>query len=145
MEPSDIPGGAEGCSSNESGWTMYIASFSQGYDDQDGYEDDHRDSERVRGKNFGRVAGTEHGDSDDSMASDASSGPSYQEICRGLERSHGKEKLKYAGEKGAGKYSAKKHQKEEGVKASKNSKQVREDAHRGKSSYGQSRSFLRKK
>lgn len=145
MEPSDIPGRAEECSSNESGWTMYIASPSHGYDDQDDYEEDRRDSERVRSKNFGGVAGTEHGDSDDSMASDASSGPSYQEICRSLERSHGKEKLKYAGEKGAGKYSVKKHQKEEGIKFSKNSKVVREDAHRGKSSYGQSRSFLRKK
>ncbi|KAI4346266.1 hypothetical protein L6164_013332 [Bauhinia variegata] len=58
MESSQIFGAAEECQSNDSGWTMYIGSSTD--DDDDGYTHE---------------ANPEDG-SDDSMASDASSGPS---------------------------------------------------------------------
>ncbi|KAK8695007.1 hypothetical protein V6N13_072549 [Hibiscus sabdariffa] len=53
MEPSEILGGAEECHSSESGWTMYIG---------DTADDD----------------ATLASETDDSMASDASSGPTHQ-------------------------------------------------------------------
>ncbi|KAK8583963.1 hypothetical protein V6N13_109351 [Hibiscus sabdariffa] len=71
MESSEICGGNEECHSSESGWTMYIGSPLQGgggtseEEDDGGYAD-----ETDAGKHEAVV------DSDDSMASDASSGPS---------------------------------------------------------------------
>ncbi|KAI4344018.1 hypothetical protein L6164_011295 [Bauhinia variegata] len=58
MESSQIFGAAEECHSNDSGWTMYIGSSI----DDDGYTHEANPED----------------DSDDSMASDASSGPSLQ-------------------------------------------------------------------
>ncbi|CAN4100353.1 unnamed protein product [Withania somnifera] len=66
-------GEAEECNSSESGWTMYIVSPSNTGDDNgdfDELEDNYYNKE-------GRVneGEDEDGDTDDSMASDASSGP----------------------------------------------------------------------
>ncbi|VFQ95313.1 unnamed protein product [Cuscuta campestris] len=95
----------------------------------------------------------QNGESDDSMASDASSGPVHQQDCdESLEGIHGREKL---GKCGAEKETVKKHEKEEeeeGIEltSKKNSRVGRgeEDAQRAaakSSSFGQNRSFLRRK
>lgn len=79
MESSQLFGGAEECHSSESGWTMYLGSHIHGDDDdnQHSYEkdddDDDDDYDGGNGKNYYHEDG-----SDDSMASDASSGPSNQ-------------------------------------------------------------------
>ncbi|VFR03522.1 unnamed protein product [Cuscuta campestris] len=165
MDHSGFYGGAEEyCGSNESGWTMYIASPSHDqYDDDDGYDDydhhHHHDTavRRVRSvMNCDEEGNDQNGESDDSMASDASSGPVHQQDCdESLERIHGREKL---GKSGAEKETVKKHEKEEeeeeeeGIEltSKKNSRVGRgeEDAQRAaakNSSYGQNRSFLRRK
>lgn len=67
----------EECQSSESGWTMYLGSLTNG-DDNDGGSKSSRDRESGPGKN--RDHRREDEDSDDSMASDASSGPSYREL-----------------------------------------------------------------
>lgn len=77
MDPFKQIWGAEGCSSSESGWTMYIASPMQEDDagcsnENDGYQD-HIYGENRR-KKQGRTKVDEE-ESDDSMTSDASSGP----------------------------------------------------------------------
>ncbi|XVE54625.1 hypothetical protein DITRI_Ditri03aG0097100 [Diplodiscus trichospermus] len=80
MEPSKIFGGNEECHSSESGWTMYIGSPIQGGDDND---DENGRSEAYTAYNGGRPDETDanhEADSDDSMASDASSGPSHQGV-----------------------------------------------------------------
>ncbi|KAJ1435419.1 hypothetical protein SESBI_04925 [Sesbania bispinosa] len=69
--------GAEGCSSSESGWTMYIASPMQEDDagcsnENDGYHHHDIYGENRRKKQGAKV---DEEESDDSMASDASSGP----------------------------------------------------------------------
>ncbi|XP_022974149.1 uncharacterized protein LOC111472737 [Cucurbita maxima] len=71
MESSQNVGVSEECHSSESGWTMYIGSPVD--DSSDGDEDD----DVEYGKNKGFHANHQD-DSDDSMASDASSGPSHQ-------------------------------------------------------------------
>nr|GMC75357.1 acidic leucine-rich nuclear phosphoprotein 32 family member B-like [Ipomoea batatas] len=67
MESSHVYGGSEECHSNESGWTMYIGSPTT-----DDYEEDNLNSNNVNGDSY-----EEEENSDDSMASDASSGPSH--------------------------------------------------------------------
>ncbi|OIW07280.1 hypothetical protein TanjilG_08395 [Lupinus angustifolius] len=82
--------GAEGCSSSESGWTMYIDSPMQEDDaecsnENDGYCEIY--SENIRKKQGIKVDADE---SDDSMASDASSGPiQYQNTNARGESNHG--------------------------------------------------------
>lgn len=74
MESSKViihGGEEEECSSSESGWTAYIAST---YDDSS-----NSSSERKGYKNYKNDYVEEDGESDDSMASDASSGPSHHE------------------------------------------------------------------
>ncbi|KAG9448650.1 hypothetical protein H6P81_008615 [Aristolochia fimbriata] len=99
MEPSQLIGSPEECSSNESGWTMYISSpmhgrdadddgaggvvddkvvlvddnASSGDDDSDGGDHDPSSSHGSSSSSDDDDATGE--DSDDSMASDASSGP----------------------------------------------------------------------
>lgn len=76
MESSKINhGGEEECSSSESGWTTYIAST---------YDDSNSSSESKGYKNNYQNEYVEDGESDDSMASDASSGPSHHQ-CRPLQ------------------------------------------------------------
>ncbi|KAL3654346.1 hypothetical protein CASFOL_004027 [Castilleja foliolosa] len=59
------------CSSNESGWTTYIASPYNKYNDDEDEDDYSVYEQKVKQKDYRNVD-----DSDDSMASDASSGPS---------------------------------------------------------------------
>lgn len=68
--------GAEGCSSSESGWTMYIASPMQEDDGGCSNENDGGYHE-IYGENRMKKKGArvDEVESDDSMASDASSGP----------------------------------------------------------------------
>ncbi|XP_028753743.1 uncharacterized protein LOC114713300 [Neltuma alba] len=66
MEQSQSNGGAEECYSGESGWTMYIGSTIDDYDEDEDVDNDHTPQAEV-----------EDDESDDSMASDASSGPSH--------------------------------------------------------------------
>lgn len=84
MESSRILGRTEVCSgnsSNESGWTTYIASpIRENHHHLDDDDDDHSTDNQAdyRKGNYNKVDdGTE---SDDSMASDASSGPSHLEF-----------------------------------------------------------------
>ncbi|KAL6324529.1 hypothetical protein AAG906_013341 [Vitis piasezkii] len=76
----------EGCSSSESGWTMYIASpMHEGDSECSGNDDDNN----IHITNFNYGDGKDEG-SDDSMASDASSGPSHHEqACENGQDSHG--------------------------------------------------------
>ncbi|KAG6743054.1 hypothetical protein POTOM_053999 [Populus tomentosa] len=69
--------GAEGCSSSESGWTTYLASPEQEDEDDEGsYDGDNYKAHNVSNNyHYAAVAGEV---SDDSMASDASSGPHHQ-------------------------------------------------------------------
>lgn len=69
MDSSKVFGGAEECQSNESGWTMYIGDAAAATTD-DG-DDDGSDHDGTMNANH------EDDYSDDSMASDASSGPSH--------------------------------------------------------------------
>ncbi|CAA6670663.1 unnamed protein product [Spirodela intermedia] len=69
MDSSQLVGGAEECSSSESGWTMYLASPMHG---QAQIEDEGETSEEDYGDHGGASGGGEDGDS---LASDASSGP----------------------------------------------------------------------
>ncbi|KAG6398985.1 hypothetical protein SASPL_140457 [Salvia splendens] len=90
MDPSKI--GSEECSSSESGWTTYIASpdlLEHEYADRNNEDDDDDDNDvNIARKGFKKVEQEEAAaDSDDSMASDASSGPSDQYGYIG--RSHG--------------------------------------------------------
>lgn len=83
MDPSKMVDSKEECSSsNVSGWTMYIGSPVD--DDRYEYEDDHSTNLQEDGnKKAGCVYDYGDDDSDDSIASDASSGPSHQELSWG--------------------------------------------------------------
>lgn len=74
MESSKVPGDSEECCSSESGWTMYIASPVD--DDNDSDDDDHSPDKTVHSNDKDE----DYAGSDDSMASDASSGPSHREL-----------------------------------------------------------------
>ncbi|CAL5191276.1 unnamed protein product [Lathyrus oleraceus] len=80
-----IWGAPEGCSSSESGWTMYIDSPMQEDEarcsnENDGYHHNHHNHHEVFGEKNRRKKKVDEEESDDSMASDASSGPmNYQE------------------------------------------------------------------
>ncbi|CAN1241435.1 Protein SOB FIVE-LIKE 4 [Linum perenne] len=74
MDPYKQYGYSEGCSSSESGWTTYIVSPME----EDGSEgDEHADAAGYANGGY-CSAGVGEAESDDSMASDASSGPCYQ-------------------------------------------------------------------
>ncbi|XP_047072856.1 protein SOB FIVE-LIKE 4-like [Lolium rigidum] len=89
MESSHITGDdGEGCNSCESGWTMYLASPMQG-DDDDGAKGSGSDGSNVddgygyRYIVHGRKGGKEYhddGDDNDSLASDASTGPAKDKV-----------------------------------------------------------------
>ncbi|XP_027351440.1 uncharacterized protein LOC113862560 [Abrus precatorius] len=89
--------GAEGCSSSESGWTMYIASPMQEDDagcsnENYGYHHDNIYGENRRKKQGVKV---DEEESDDSMASDASSGPvHYHHAYAQSQSNHGSKKDK---------------------------------------------------
>ncbi|KAL4280634.1 hypothetical protein GQ457_03G017810 [Hibiscus cannabinus] len=70
MEPSEMFGAAEECHSNESGWTMYIGEGeTQSEADQDCAHASATETDAKHGA---------EPETDDSMASDASSGPNHQ-------------------------------------------------------------------
>jgi hypothetical protein len=87
----------EGCSSSESGWTMYIDSPMQEDDarcsnENDGYINHHH-HEIYGEKSRRKKKVDEDQESDDSMASDASSGPTnyhHQSYARGGQGSQGR-------------------------------------------------------
>ncbi|CAK7335193.1 unnamed protein product [Dovyalis caffra] len=83
--------GAEGCSSSESGWTMYLGSPMQEDDDECSYDGNDYNAHNVS-KNH-RYAAAADEDSDDSMASDASSGPHHQNTH---ENGHGTVQFKHS-------------------------------------------------
>ncbi|KAJ0094208.1 hypothetical protein Patl1_16591 [Pistacia atlantica] len=89
MEPSKIVGCKEEHSSSVSGWTMYIGSPVHETDRDD--DDEHDHSYYHEGHNYKDKLCYENDDandnSDDSMASDASSGPSHHELSWGSKRS----------------------------------------------------------
>ncbi|KAI3416871.1 Protein kinase domain-containing protein [Psidium guajava] len=73
--------GSEECLSSESGWTMYIGSPMQ--EDHEGAGDErgtihNEDDEQEGGDKGDKDGGDGEAESDDSMASDASSRPSYR-------------------------------------------------------------------
>lgn len=75
MESSQLFGGSEKCSSGESGWTSYIVSLPS----RDVKKNDEEERKKYNGTD----------DSDDSLASDASSGPSHLELsCENREGVH---------------------------------------------------------
>ncbi|XWS60381.1 hypothetical protein CRYUN_Cryun07bG0031400 [Craigia yunnanensis] len=120
MEPSKIFGGTEECHSSESGWTMYIGSPIQGGDDDD---DGHSEADDAYAADNGGHAdetyANHEADSDDSVVSDASSGPSHQgQFCNeNMEGDHGTSNFKHDKDEEEGKKSVlgmkKKERKEE--------------------------------
>lgn len=105
MEFSQILGCTEeysGAHGSESGWTKYIASPVKEND----FDDDNADSKNKQGDcrkgNYGNDGGG--GESDDSMTSDASSGPSHPEVsCRSSKGSVNMGPSKYATSKNSSK------------------------------------------
>ena len=114
MEFSQILGCTEeysGASGSESGWTNYIASPIKEND----FDDDNADSKNKQGDftkgNYGNDDGG--GESDDSLTSDASSGPSHPELpCRSNEGSVKIGPSKYATSKNSSKAKRQKQVKE---------------------------------
>ncbi|KAI9121587.1 hypothetical protein K1719_008620 [Acacia pycnantha] len=94
--------GAEGCSSNESGWTKYISSSTQ--DDGAGYirEDDECD-EGINGEmgRQRRETKVDVEESDDSMVSDASSAPFHYHGTRVSKKDRKDGGRKYSSRKNA--------------------------------------------
>ncbi|XP_073053897.1 uncharacterized protein [Primulina eburnea] len=124
MDSSKIHEETEECSSNESGWTMYIASPDRELD-YDDYEDEEEYSNggQTYTKDPKKDA-HEDVDSDDSMASDASSGPSYQgHLCENVDRIHGSG---HAGSKRGNKQVDKKHQQQERKKQVEQKKEAKD-------------------
>ncbi|GAV80211.1 hypothetical protein CFOL_v3_23672 [Cephalotus follicularis] len=90
MESSQILGVTEEYGSSESGWTMYIGSPVHGNDSCDADDDHSTDKQGHDHDNDDDYPDNDHNkyESDDSMASDASSGPRHQEfLCESSERS----------------------------------------------------------
>ncbi|KAJ6421504.1 hypothetical protein OIU84_028804 [Salix udensis] len=94
MDPYKHISGAEGCSSSESGWTMYLASPMQEDEDDEGSYDGGNNSEAAHMARYkNQYAAVEDEVSDDSMASDASSGPHHQ---NNHENGHGTVSFKHS-------------------------------------------------
>ncbi|KQJ98747.1 nucleolin [Brachypodium distachyon] len=103
MESSHITGDdGEGCNSSESGWTMYLSSPMQGDDDDGngggkGSGSDGSNVDDGYGYTYivhGRKGGKEYqddGDDNDSLASDASTGPAKVKSPPCLPNANGKE------------------------------------------------------
>lgn len=102
MDSSQVCGVIEEHSSSESGWTTYINSPNHENKNED--EGDHRTDQE---------SGHDNAESDDSMASDASSGPSHDHrVTLHTEESCGKGDFKYAKDKNLVQTSGKKHKKQ---------------------------------
>ncbi|KAL2546299.1 uncharacterized protein Fot_15799 [Forsythia ovata] len=112
MDSSKILEGTEECSSSESGWTMYIASPVDEYNLVDEEDDGGSIDKQEDGLHAKDDAGDT--DSDDSMASDASSGPSHREhLCDHVRGSHCPGVFGHAGDKDNRKSFGKKHHQQE--------------------------------
>ncbi|EEF47651.1 protein SOB FIVE-LIKE 4 [Ricinus communis] len=100
MEASRILGCKEedsGTSDTESGWTTYIASPSQENRRRHHDDDDHNTCNKADFKMGNCSYDDGGGESDDSMASDASSGPCHHEFpCKSNERNVGTGTTKYS-------------------------------------------------
>ncbi|KAI3729589.1 hypothetical protein L6452_18250 [Arctium lappa] len=83
MEFSKYLGIAEGCNSSESGWTMYIVSPMHETNNNHHYHHHHAVDDGIDEIHDDYCHMHHNEDSDDSMVSDASSGPSRQGILRG--------------------------------------------------------------
>lgn len=119
MEPSQVLGEAEKCiSSSESGWTMYIGSQIH---HNGGEDDDDNDFYFFTDKEVDKKNDNKDNESDDSMASDASSGPTLDQLPCGREegrlRNHAftVNQKKYV----SGKEASKKEKKERRIKGEK--------------------------
>ncbi|KAJ7974233.1 Acetyl-coenzyme A carboxylase carboxyl transferase subunit beta like [Quillaja saponaria] len=102
--------GVEGCSSSESGWTMYISSPMQ--EDYAECTKSHEEYDHVYDGNKKQKHGMkiDNGDSDDSMASDASSGPGQHKYTNvNGEGSHGTARFKQDRNDNASKGSSRKN------------------------------------
>ncbi|XP_018631653.1 protein SOB FIVE-LIKE 1-like [Nicotiana tomentosiformis] len=147
MKSSKLSGGTEECS-NESGWTMYIASPIHQYNQEDDDDGDERSSRKRDKYLYNDDDDNEDGESDDSLVSDASSGPGHQEVCTSIGRSHGKLQFKHA-EKETKKFSSKEHRGQVKKKLyDTNIKAAKEDSgHKAKNKidYACSRSTSRRK
>ncbi|KAL9314262.1 hypothetical protein ACSQ67_019714 [Phaseolus vulgaris] len=81
MEPPHVMlGGEEECHSNESGWTMYIGSPR----DEEAHYDDNEEKGYSLDYDYEDAEADPDVESDDSMASDASSGPSQYGVINPL-------------------------------------------------------------
>ncbi|KAJ8775253.1 hypothetical protein K2173_020257 [Erythroxylum novogranatense] len=92
MDPFKQMFGTEGCGSSESGWTTYIVSPMEEDDyefNDHGNHHDYHDRGGTIGNEEDQVGGAEDSD-DDSMASDASSGPHLQYKREDSQSSHGR-------------------------------------------------------
>lgn len=126
MDSSKILPGSEECSSSESGWTTYIASPDLEHDQAENEDEDEDGSigHQVLKKQ-------EEADSDDSMASDASSGPSDQRFsCGYLARSRD---FGHAGKKDQKKFVAKNHNQQEEKKKKQIKGEKEKSGNRGNS------------
>ncbi|WCJ25490.1 hypothetical protein M5689_007369 [Euphorbia peplus] len=94
----------EGCSSSESGWTMYLASPMQQDDDQCSYDVI---------ENYHYPVSKDGQDSDDSMASDASSGPHHQHKQESYQDHAGKSTSKSSNSKSFNLFSTKSNKNKE--------------------------------
>ncbi|CAL0318768.1 unnamed protein product [Lupinus luteus] len=109
--------GVEGCSSSESGWTMYIDSPMK--EDDAGCSNENDGYCEIYGENSRKKQGikVDAEESDDSMASDASSGPiQYRNTNARDESNHGvavskKDKQQDHGSKCSSRKNANKHEK----------------------------------
>lgn len=138
MDSAKKIGDTEECSSNESGWTMYIASPIHENNPDDDDADDESGTERKEYQDFHDSDGGD-GESDDSMASDASSGPSHQgEPCGTNEGSHGRDYFQHEGGKDNRRSSGKKQYKqlEKKGRAEKPKAEKEEQGRKVKSSSG---------
>ncbi|XP_038725507.1 protein SOB FIVE-LIKE 3-like [Tripterygium wilfordii] len=112
MDSSKHTSSKEGCSSSESGWTMYIASPME-EDDEECSGDDNSNKHMEEGD---KNADHRDEESDDSMASDASSGPSHQQKLKNYRDNYGKAGPKHdkSANTSKGSSTKKSHRKENG-------------------------------
>lgn len=121
MDSSKFQPGSEECSRSESGWTKYIASPDDSDNDPD--NDDHEEEEeedRSTDEKESDEQDDEDEGSDDSMASDATSGPSDQ-YGHGLVQPGNKNERKITGKK------QEKKQNQKQIKAAKDKSRCKDD------------------
>ncbi|XVF81854.1 hypothetical protein PTKIN_Ptkin15bG0189000 [Pterospermum kingtungense] len=117
MDPFKHFPSTEGCSSSESGWTSYLAPPMEMEDDFQCSEDNYNNNHNIKHG----VDDYGEGNSDDSMASDASSGPSHhQNKHKDVQGSHDNAYLKHDKADCSSKHSSRKEAKKEVKKSAEN-------------------------